>query len=179
MVIIFSFWKTMMGSAVVSLPWAFQQAGLVIGCFITFTSFLVSYYTCYLIVHCARKDSDFFDTVRRYYGKFSVKEWLNLSRIMSEAIDFYCLFRCTWLLHWVNYASGALIWSAHSLLRYLHPAILPADTGSLHVDFREASRFPGQSHFFTILVKLLCTATVHDTCRDLQQKGLDHLHESW
>ena len=79
MVIIFSFWKTMMGSAVVSLPWAFQQAGLVIGCFITFTSFLVSYYTCYLIVRTARRDSDFFDTVYRYYGKSADTRLVNLS----------------------------------------------------------------------------------------------------
>ena len=69
MVIIFSVWKTMIGSAVVSLPWAFQQAGLFLGCFISLTSFIASYYTCYLIIHCARKDSDFSDTVRRYYGK--------------------------------------------------------------------------------------------------------------
>jgi len=60
----------MIGSAVVSLPWAFQQAGLFLGCSISFSSFVVSYYTCHLIIHCARKDSDFSDTVRRYYGKY-------------------------------------------------------------------------------------------------------------
>ena len=69
LVIIFSVWKTMLGSAVVSLPWAYQQAGLVLGTFISFTSFIISYYTCYLIIYTARKDSDFFDTVKRYYGK--------------------------------------------------------------------------------------------------------------
>lgn len=68
MVIIFSVWKTMIGSAVVSLPWAYQQSGLIIGCMITCSSFLVSYYTCYLVIHASRRDSDFFDTVKRYYG---------------------------------------------------------------------------------------------------------------
>lgn len=37
---------------------------------VTFTSFIISYYTCYLIVKSSRRDSDFSDTVRRYYGKF-------------------------------------------------------------------------------------------------------------
>lgn len=73
MVIIFSVWKTMIGSAVVSLPWAFQQAGLMIGLIVTFTSFIVSYYTCYLIVRSSSRDSDFSDTVRRYYGKSTHK----------------------------------------------------------------------------------------------------------
>ena len=59
----------MIGSAVVSLPWAFQQAGLLLGSFISFVNFLVSYYTCALIIHCARKDTDFNDTIRRYFGK--------------------------------------------------------------------------------------------------------------
>ena len=31
MVIIFSCWKTMIGTAVVSLPWAFQQSGIILG----------------------------------------------------------------------------------------------------------------------------------------------------
>jgi len=39
-----------------------------VGCFITLTSFLVSYYTCFLIIRSSRRDSDFSDTVRRYYG---------------------------------------------------------------------------------------------------------------
>ena len=65
----------MMGSAVVSLPWAFQQAGLFLGCTISLTSFVASYYTCYLIIHCAQKDSDFSDTIKRYYGMFFLYEF--------------------------------------------------------------------------------------------------------
>ena len=75
MVIIFSVWKTLIGTAVVSLPWAFQQAGLMVSCFISLTSFLVSYYTCCLIVWSARQDTDFMDTIRRYYGKCADKEY--------------------------------------------------------------------------------------------------------
>lgn len=72
----------MIGSAVVSLPWAFQQSGLLLGCLISFCSFFVSYYTCNLVVHCARKDTDFSDTVRRYYGDFGYY----LGSIMSATL---------------------------------------------------------------------------------------------
>ena len=65
-------WKTQIGSAVVTLPWAFQQSGVLLGCTISFTSFIASYYTCQLIVNCAKKDSDFSDTIRRYYGKYYI-----------------------------------------------------------------------------------------------------------
>ena len=86
MVIIFSVWKTMIGSAVVSLPWAYQQSGLIVGCLVTCTSFLVSYYTCYLIIYAARKDSDFFDTVRRYYGSFGYHVGATMNCILLTGV---------------------------------------------------------------------------------------------
>lgn len=68
MVIIFSIWNTMAGSAIVSLPWAFQTSGLLLGIIISFVSFLVSYYTCYLIVLTAKKDKDYVYTLKKYFG---------------------------------------------------------------------------------------------------------------
>jgi len=62
MVIIFSIWKAMIGSAIVSLPWAFQQSGICLGSIITFTSFLVSYYTCRLLVQSTRNGEEFMIT---------------------------------------------------------------------------------------------------------------------
>ena len=59
----------MMGSAVVSMPWAFQQSGMGLGMIISFVSFVISYYTCYLIVEMTGDDPDFADTARKYYGK--------------------------------------------------------------------------------------------------------------
>lgn len=59
----------MIGSAVVSLPWAFQQAGLMLGLIIAFTSFMVSFYTCSLIIRMAQSDSDYSETLKKYYGK--------------------------------------------------------------------------------------------------------------
>ena len=59
----------MIGTAVVSLPWAYQESGLVLGVIITITSFLVSFYTCKLIVDCTGDDPDYSDTLKKYYGK--------------------------------------------------------------------------------------------------------------
>lgn len=60
----------MIGTAVVSLPWAYQEAGILLGLIITLTSFLVSFYTCKLIIEQAGEDPDYSDTLRKYYGNF-------------------------------------------------------------------------------------------------------------
>jgi len=73
MIIIFSCWKTMIGSAVVSLPWAFQQSGLLLGLIISFTSFFISFYTCKLIIDATGDDNDYSDTLHKYYGKLSIR----------------------------------------------------------------------------------------------------------
>ena len=40
----------MVGTAVLSLPWAFELAGIGLGLIISLVSFLISFYTCKLIV---------------------------------------------------------------------------------------------------------------------------------
>ena len=69
-VIVFSIWKAMVGSAIVSLPWAFQQSGLVLGSLIAFTSFVISYYTCMLVINSAKDDENFSETCRKQFGKY-------------------------------------------------------------------------------------------------------------
>ena len=59
----------MIGTAVVSLPWAFQESGMLLGLIITLTSFLVSFYTCKLIIDMAGTDPDYSDTLKKYFGK--------------------------------------------------------------------------------------------------------------
>ena len=68
LVIVFSCWNTMVGSALVSLPWAFQASGLLLGIIVSFISFLISYYTCSLIIDTAKNDSDYIFTLKKYYG---------------------------------------------------------------------------------------------------------------
>ena len=62
----------MIGTAVVSLPWAYQESGLALAVIITFVSFLVSFYTCKLIVDATGDDPDYSDTLKKYYGKFQL-----------------------------------------------------------------------------------------------------------
>ena len=70
MVIIFSCWNTMVGSAMVSLPWSFQNSGVALGILISFTSFVISFYTCSLIIKTAKTDKDYIFTLKKYYGNF-------------------------------------------------------------------------------------------------------------
>lgn len=69
-VIVFSIWNTMIGTAIVSLPWAFQQAGMALSICICFSSYLVSFYTCKLIIDVTKRDADFCITLRRYFGSW-------------------------------------------------------------------------------------------------------------
>ena len=69
LIVIFSCWKTMIGTAVVSLPWAFQESGMALAVIITVVSFFVSFYTCKLIVDATGNDPDYSDTLKKYYGK--------------------------------------------------------------------------------------------------------------
>ncbi len=59
----------MIGTAVVSLPWAFQQAGMALALGIAFVSFLISFYTCKLVIITQKDDADYQDTLRKYFGK--------------------------------------------------------------------------------------------------------------
>ena len=58
----------MIGAAIVTLPWAFQQSGMALGAAISFSSYLVSFYTTKLIVDATGQDADFCITLRKYYG---------------------------------------------------------------------------------------------------------------
>ena len=61
----------MIGSAVTTLPWAFQKSGLVLGLAISLLSCFMSYYTCMLTVEMVQDDTDFAETLLRYFGKFT------------------------------------------------------------------------------------------------------------
>jgi len=60
----------MIGTAVLSLPWAYQQSGILLGSIIAFVSYLISFYTCKLIVETIGDDADYSDTLKKYFGKF-------------------------------------------------------------------------------------------------------------
>lgn len=65
---IFSYWNTMLGSGILTLPWTFQHSGIILGIVICFTSYLVSLRTCILIHRVTLPGEDFYDTVKKYWG---------------------------------------------------------------------------------------------------------------
>lgn len=77
---IFSVWNSMVGTGLLTIPWAFGQSGFILGLskydlcpnlnlVITFIQFAVSYYTCYLVLKVAGDDDDYTDTLKKYFGK--------------------------------------------------------------------------------------------------------------
>lgn len=42
---IFSVWNTMVGSSLLTIPWAFSNSGILLGVFISFVTFIIAFYT--------------------------------------------------------------------------------------------------------------------------------------
>ena len=67
---IFSVWNAMVGTGLVTIPWAFSQSGLLYGIVLTFISFVVSFTTQYFVMRAAGTDLDFTETLKKQFGKF-------------------------------------------------------------------------------------------------------------
>ena len=42
---IFSVWNAMVGTGLLTIPWAFSESGVMLGLFLTFVSFIISFMT--------------------------------------------------------------------------------------------------------------------------------------
>jgi len=62
-VTIFSVWNAMVGAGLTTIPWAYQQSGILLGIGLTTIAFAASYWTCYLVVITAGEDVDYTDTL--------------------------------------------------------------------------------------------------------------------
>ena len=56
---IFSCWNGMVGTGLVTIPWAYTESGIIMGLIITFVAFLACFSTQYFIMKTAGKDSDY------------------------------------------------------------------------------------------------------------------------
>ena len=65
---IFSCWNAMAGTGIVCMPWAFQEAGIVLGLLLTFVAFLISFTTCWMVIKTAGNDVDYTETLKRNFG---------------------------------------------------------------------------------------------------------------
>jgi amino acid permease len=68
LVTIFSSWNAMVGTGMVTVPWAFQQSGVVLGIVLTFVAFAFSTYTCFLVIKTAGGDLDYTETIKKQFG---------------------------------------------------------------------------------------------------------------
>jgi len=66
---IFSTWNAMAGTGIVSMPYAYQEAGIFIGIFLTIVAFIFAYITCWMTIITAGNDIDYTDTLKRYFGQ--------------------------------------------------------------------------------------------------------------
>ena len=70
MMIIFNTWNAMVGCGTVTIPWAFQQSGILVGVLLTALACILAFSTNYLILLVAGKDTNFSDTMHRYFPRF-------------------------------------------------------------------------------------------------------------
>lgn len=70
---IFSVWNAMVGTGMLTIPWAYSNSGFILGLIITLICFLISFYTCYLVLKAAGNDTDYTDTLQKQFGR---KGWI-------------------------------------------------------------------------------------------------------
>lgn len=68
--IVFNTWNAMIGVGTVTLPWAFQQSGIILGIFLCAVACMFSFLTNYLLLRSAGKDTNFSDTMHRYFPTY-------------------------------------------------------------------------------------------------------------
>ncbi|XP_032822061.2 neutral amino acid transporter 9-like isoform X1 [Petromyzon marinus] len=81
LVTIFAIWNTMMGTSILSIPWAMMQAGFTLGIIIIFLMGLITLYSCYRILQSPKaidggEDMDFPQVCGHYFGRLG--QWISL-----------------------------------------------------------------------------------------------------
>ena len=66
---IISVWNGMVGSALITIPWAFSESGLVLGVLLSALGFLISFTTQYFTFKAAGDDLDFTNTMEKHFGR--------------------------------------------------------------------------------------------------------------
>jgi len=66
---IFSCWNGMVGSGLVTIPWAYAQSGILLGLVLTVIAFVISFATQYFVMVTAGSDMDYTETLKKTFGK--------------------------------------------------------------------------------------------------------------
>jgi len=99
LVTIFSIWNTMMGTSLLSIPWAINQAGFTLAIILLILMAGICLYSCYLILKCAEETAkrgellEFSDICKKYLGKPGelIAVLFSLAAIAGSAIVFWVL----------------------------------------------------------------------------------------
>ncbi|XP_078354857.1 neutral amino acid transporter 9-like isoform X2 [Oculina patagonica] len=99
LVTIFSVWNTMMGTSLLSIPWAINQAGFALAIILLILMAGICLYSCYLIVKSAEETVkrgdvlEFSDICKKYLGKPGelIAVLFSLAAIAGSAIVFWVL----------------------------------------------------------------------------------------
>ena len=65
--IIFNTWNAMIGVGTATIPWAFQQSGILLGVFITAVACMFAFLTNLLYLRTAGKDANYSNTMHHYF----------------------------------------------------------------------------------------------------------------
>ena len=80
----------MIGSGIVSLPWTFNNSGFLLGMIICIIGVAISYRTCVLMIRTAGNDDSYFDTLRKYWGRWA--QYLGLIATLSIFFAAVCAY---------------------------------------------------------------------------------------
>ena len=61
----------MVGSGLVSLPWTFNNSGILLGIIICIVGVIICYRTTVLIIRVTGKDDEYFQSLYKYWGSFA------------------------------------------------------------------------------------------------------------
>ena len=119
-VTIFSLWNTMIGSTLLTMPWGFQQAGLLGGVFFVFGMAGLLCFTCLLVVKHREDFEDFMDVCQKYLK--APGRWLywiaSISAMLGACVAYLILMSSS-----LFQVGEALIWLLHYMLPASHQSI--------------------------------------------------------
>lgn len=86
-------WNSMIGSAVITLPWAFYHSGLLLGSLICFLSFIVGARTCIIVLRITGPREDFYDTMYKYWGSpgYYISIFGTLSIVITACTSYFII----------------------------------------------------------------------------------------
>uniref|UniRef100_A0A4W3K8G2 Neutral amino acid transporter 9 n=1 Tax=Callorhinchus milii TaxID=7868 RepID=A0A4W3K8G2_CALMI len=138
MVTIFAIWNTMMGTSILSIPWAMKQAGFTLGIILIILMGLLLLYCCYRVVKSRNTINfvdtsswEFIDVCKYYFGSFG--QWSSLLFSMISLIG-------AMVVYWVLmsnflFNTGKFLYSTISVIYLIVLVTLKAVRSGFHLEF--------------------------------------------